>query len=64
MGVAAHQNNVGVAAYLVKTVVCAHIVAYTNLNGLNLFDKRSSKEKAKKIETLNKRGPKRKTGRK
>ena len=49
--------------YFVKSAVCAHLVAYSNLNGLNLFDKRYSKEKAQKFESLNKRGPKRKTGR-
>ena len=48
---AAHANNVGVAAYLAKTAVCAHLIAYSNLNGLNLFDKRYSKEKAQ--EPLN-----------
>ena len=53
VGVAAPANNVGVAAYLVKTTVCAHLIAYSNLNEINLFDKRNSKEKARKFESLN-----------
>ena len=53
MGAAAPANNVSVAAYLSKTAVCAHLIAYSNVNGLNLFDKRYSKEKAQKCDLLN-----------
>ena len=41
--------------------ICAHLVAFSNLIGLNLFDKRYYKEIAQQFELSNKRGPKRKT---
>ena len=45
--------------YFVKSAVCAHLVAYSNINGLDLFDKRcTKKDKPKKSEALNKRGRK------
>ena len=45
--------------YFVKSAVCAHLVAYSSLNGLNLFDKRYYKEQARKFKPLTKRGRKR-----
>jgi hypothetical protein len=44
--------------YFVKSAVCAHLVAYSSLNYLNLFDKRYYKEKPKKFKPLTKRGRK------
>ena len=44
--------------YFVKSAVCAHLVAYSSLNDLNLFDKRYYKEKPKKFKSLTKRGRK------
>ncbi len=51
--------------YFIKSAVCAHLVAYSNLNDLNLFGKAYSKPVKPLVEKFisrNKKGAKKKVG--
>ena len=51
--------------YFIKSAVCAHLVAYSNLNDLNLFGKAYSKPVKPVLEKFiskNKKGAKKKVG--